>query len=233
MGHIGGRGGGEDVLRAANESGDGGDADDGAARGRLGRHLRGGGVYGVEGAGKVRVVRLCPELGCDPAHMVLAPVHPSALLPGGGVGTHSRNSLNSHIPALLTTTSSRPHRLTTSATSFFPVSASPTSPGTSASRLFASSLLPSMLAASSRSVWYCSADFASPKWLTAMLAPCARYASAMARPIPVTPPVMAVDLPLRSCAGLDIVYVGVDYGSWGGRMWGSRQEGLRRMGLLR
>lgn len=41
------------LLGAADERGDGGDADYGAAGGRLRRHLGGGGLDGVEGAGEV------------------------------------------------------------------------------------------------------------------------------------------------------------------------------------
>ena len=45
-------------------------------------------------------------------------------------GTYSKNSLNSQIPALLITTSNRPHLCTTASTNFLPVSGFPTSPGT-------------------------------------------------------------------------------------------------------
>ena len=112
---------------------------------------------------------------------------------------HSKNSENSHTPALLTKTSSRPHFSTAACTSRTPVSCWLMSPGTSISR---SSILISLLeanwVASENMLWNCSADLASPKWFTATRAPCAMYSSAIARPMPVTPPVMAQILPVRS-----------------------------------
>jgi len=65
-------------------------------------------------------------------------------------------------------------------------------------RFWASSLLPRLWDASSKRDWNCAEDFGSPKWFTATLAPLARYPRAIARPMPVTPPVMAMDLPTRS-----------------------------------
>lgn len=51
------------LLSAADESADGGNADDGAARGRLDGELMGAGLDGVESAGEVGGEGLRPEGG--------------------------------------------------------------------------------------------------------------------------------------------------------------------------
>jgi hypothetical protein len=45
----------------------------------------------------------------------------------------------------------------------------------------------------------CFASEVSPRWLTATLQPCRTYSRAIARPIPVVPPVIAAVIPTRRC----------------------------------
>lgn len=51
------------LLCAADEGRDGGDGDDGAARGRLGGHLTGGGLGGVEGTVEIGADGMGKEIG--------------------------------------------------------------------------------------------------------------------------------------------------------------------------
>lgn len=175
------------LAAAADERADGRDADDGAAA-TLRRHLARGGLRRVEGAAEVGVERKLPVLRVEAA----AHIHVNDCISRQGEkkNTHSRKSANRHTPALLTNTSSRPNAPTVSSTSRFAVSGFEMSPGTAISwpsAGFSASICSN-----------CTADFSSPRWLMATLAPWRRYSRAMARPMPVAPPVMAATLLTRS-----------------------------------
>ena len=122
-------------------------------------------------------------------------------------GEMERNSSNRHMPAFDMKVSRRPKCATVSATNLAPVSGSEMSPGHSRSGTLAIRV---MFEEGSRSsiavnasdqnerISCCSASLSDFKKLTATLAPWDRNTIAIARPIPVSPPVMAQTCPVNS-----------------------------------